>query len=82
MLLRGWAEARGLRMEIVLNAVRADGEYEELVLLYPQRSRQPCLTLWRAADMVALERGPGLVERFGFLSAALDRARLPDTRAV
>jgi len=79
--LRGWAEARGLGMRIVLNEIRAEGEYEEVVLLGPPGG-QPVLTLWRTADMVMLARASGPVGRYPFLSEALDQARLPEPRRV
>lgn len=71
VFLRAWAEARGLRMEIALDRVRAEQHYEETVLLYPDGSGVPTLTLWRTADAVVLARSQRPPQRFGFLSEAL-----------
>jgi Lhr-like helicase len=76
VLLRGWAEARGLVMEIALNQVRAGEEYEEVVALSPRRGAPPELTFWRGPEMVVLERAAGRVQRFRFLSEALEHAHL------
>lgn len=81
VLLRGWAEARGLGMRILLDAVRPDGEYEEVILLGPPDG-QPVLTLWRTTEMVVLARRTGRVGRYAFLSEALEQARLPELRRV
>jgi len=80
-LLRGWAEARGLRMEIVLDQARGGEDCEELVLLRRSRDAPPAFIVWRSSEMVVVESGAG-VKRFRFLSEALDGARVAAARRV
>lgn len=76
-LVRGWAEARGLRMEIALDQARGNEDCEELIVLRRGRGAPAALILWRSSEMVVVESSAG-VQRFRFLSEALDRARRAD----
>jgi hypothetical protein len=77
VLLRAWAEWRGLRMDIALDHTGADGEYEELVCLYRPGALVPALALWRTASAVVVEGVRARPERFGSLSTALEALSSP-----
>lgn len=82
ILLRSWAEARGLVMEIALDLARGGEACEEIAMLRRCRDEPPELIVWRSSEAVVLESINGDVQRFRFLSEALDRARLRDPRHV
>jgi hypothetical protein len=77
VLLRAWAEWRGLRMEIALDHVGTDGEYEEMMRLYSDLTRVPHLTLWRTDGAVVVLSMFGEPEYFLSVSAALESLTAP-----
>jgi len=81
VLLRAWAEWRGLHMEIALDHASPDGEYEELVCLYTPGALVPKLTLWRRLDVVVVQGMRERPQRFRSVSAALEALSLPVGRA-
>jgi hypothetical protein len=59
LLLRGWAEPRGLRMEILLDQVMDGAEFEELLLVRcPGRGRR-ALSIWRTSAGVIAQASGG-----------------------
>jgi len=77
LLLRAWAEWRGLHMAIALDHVGHDGEYEEMIRLYPDGTRLPELTFWRTVGAVVAVSMFGAPERFRSISAALESLGTP-----
>ncbi len=49
LLLRGWAEPRGLRMEILLDQVMDGAEFEELILVRRHGRGRRALSIWRTS---------------------------------
>ena len=49
LLLRGWAEPRGLRMEILLDQVMDGAEFEELILVRRRGRGRRAISIWRTS---------------------------------
>jgi hypothetical protein len=52
LLVRSWAQQRGLHLTIVTDLVRNGAEFEEMLVLTPKGRQSPSLTLWRTASAV------------------------------
>ena len=52
MLVRNWAEQRGLKLSITLDCQMDGAEFEELLILAPPGAQRRTLTIWRTQDGV------------------------------
>jgi len=77
VLLRAWAEWRGLRMDVALDHVSGELEYEELVGLYAPGALVPTWVLWRSIDAVMVEGLHARPEPFRSVSGALEALSQP-----
>lgn len=59
VLVRDWAERRGLRLTVQLDHRENGASYEEMLSLTPRGHAIRCLTLWRQSEAVALKTVAG-----------------------
>jgi hypothetical protein len=76
ILIRGWAEARGVVMVVRLDLASATEEYEELLAFHSERG-QPCeWMMWRDTEAVFVRPLDGRTRRYGSVADAIE-ARTP-----
>jgi hypothetical protein len=52
ILLQSWAEFHDMRMAIELDHCDADGEYEEMVVIYAKESHEVRWLIWRSGEII------------------------------
>lgn len=77
---RGWAEARRLRMQVVLDRVIDGAEFEEMLLLLAADGRRRIATVWRTEGGI-VSQAPGRMPRlFSGMAEALGALAPPRRR--
>ena len=76
MILRNWAENRGLEISIKLDHAERGQEYEEYVRLQAAGSRISPICLWRSADAVMIVPFGSKPRRFISMAHALSALQL------
>jgi hypothetical protein len=71
LLIRSWAAARGLHMEVALDRVLGGQPCEEVLLLVPRPGGRPLLTFWRLHGEVMMQAAGGPPRRHAGVAEAL-----------
>jgi hypothetical protein len=75
VLVRNWAEARGLCMLVALDQTLDHAEFEEMLIIAPQDRRRRTLTIWRTLGSVFLQAPHGRPHAFATVQDALASIR-------
>jgi hypothetical protein len=75
VLVRSWAQQRGLRMTVRTDQVRDGAEFEEMLVVGPPARARPTVTLWRTATRVHAQTPNGRPHCFESLKDCLHALR-------
>ena len=81
ILVRSWAEQRGLRLTIATDHVVDGAEFEEMLIMAPPGRQRRTLTLWRTRTAVFAQTPYGRPRTFDTLKDLLDCLRPARQRA-
>jgi hypothetical protein len=73
--IRHWAVNRNLRMQVALDQVLDNVEFEEMVILSPPHRRRRTLTIWRTVSGVFMQTPNGRPRVFPSLEEGLASLR-------
>ncbi len=75
LLVRSWAEQRGLRLNVATDQVLDGAEFEELLIIAPPGRERRTLTVWRTQDGVLAQTPQGRPRNFACVRDLLDALR-------
>ena len=75
ILVRSWAEQRGLHLTIATDQVVDGAEFEEMLVVAPAGRQRRTLTLWRTRTTVFAQTSHGRPRAFDTLKDLLDCLR-------
>ncbi len=73
--IRHWCEKRGLRMEVALDQMLDDVEFEELLIVTPPSREKRSFTMWRTLGGIYVQTPTGAPRAFFSTIDALDSLR-------
>ncbi|HTR15720.1 MAG TPA: hypothetical protein VMI52_01640 [Acetobacteraceae bacterium] len=71
ILVRNWAERKGMRMAVELDHVCAEAEYEEVLITYPPEQRQRWIMFWRGRGGIFMQQPAQETLYFASITEAL-----------
>jgi hypothetical protein len=80
VLVRSWAEKRGLLMIVALDQTLDCAEFEEMLILAPPDRKRRTLTIWRTLGSVFLQVPHGRPRAFATVQEALASIRPAATK--
>ncbi len=75
LLVRSWAEQRGLRLNIATDQVMDGAEFEEMLIIAPPNRERRTLTVWRTQDGVFAQTPQGRPRSFACTKDLLEALR-------
>jgi hypothetical protein len=75
VMVRRWAEERGLNMIVALDQTLENAEFEEMLILAPPDRKRRTLTIWRTLGSVFLQVPNGRPRAFATAEEALASLR-------
>ena len=75
LLVRSWAEQRGLRLTVATDQILDGAEFEEMLIIAPANRQRRTLTVWRTKDGVFAQTPQGRPRGFACTKDLLDALR-------
>ncbi len=72
ILIRCWADRRGLQLSVAIDQVVDGAEFEEMLIVAPQNRERRTLTLWRTQANVYAQTPEGRPRAFATLKDLLE----------
>jgi len=80
VLVRRWAEERGLHLIVALDQMLENAEFEEMLILVPPDRKRRTLTIWRTLGSIFLQVPNGRPRAFATVEEALASLRPAGTK--